>query len=380
MSPSESPASLHKDPVCGMTVDHARAAAHVLLDGHTYSFCSAGCQKKFQADPARFLATPERPRQPAPTTATASAGGYTCPMHPEIHSPVPASCPLCGMALDPATLSLSDANAELDALTRRLWVCTLLTLPLLGIMLSGLLPAHPLQAALPGPALGWLELALATPVVLWGAWPFFTRGWTSILTRHLNMFTLISIGTAAAFLYSVAAVLVPHAFPAGFRDTSGQLGLYFEAAAVITLLVLVGQVLELKARGQTGSAIRALLRLAPTSARRLAPNGDEQEIELADIHPGDRLRVRPGEKVPADGVLLEGASSLDQSMVTGEPIPAEKSPGDRLIGGTINGTRSFIMRADRTGADTLLAHIAAAMSLSSVSVIANSLRLGTARL
>jgi Cu+-exporting ATPase len=249
------------------------------------------------------------------------------------------------------------SNPELDSMTRRLWIAAALTLPLLAIMLSDLLPAKPLQHLFAGRALGWLEFALATPVVLWAGWPFFQRGWASIISRHLNMFTLIAIGSGSAYLYSVAAVVVPQLFPASFRDMSGQLGLYFEAAAVITVLVLLGQVLELKARSRTSGALTALLGLVPKTARRISADGAESDVELGSIQVGDRLRVRPGEKVPTDGSVLEGRSSVDESMVSGEPIPVEKVAGDKVIGGTINGTGGFVMKAERVGADTLLAQI-----------------------
>ena len=261
------------------------------------------------------------------------------------------------MALEPIIVTLNEEHPELDSMTRRFWISAALTLPLLAIMVSDLLPNHPLQSLLKGQLLGWFELAIATPVVLWGGWPFFERGWASLISRNLNMFTLISIGSGSAYLYSVAAVFMPQLFPASFRDMSGQLGLYFEAAAVITVLVLLGQVLELKARSQTGSAIKALLGLAPKTARRISASGAEQDVDLNEIQVGDNLRVRPGEKIPTDGVLIEGNSSVDESMVSGEPIPVEKTKDAVLIGGTINGTGSFIMKAQRVGADTLLAQI-----------------------
>jgi Cu+-exporting ATPase len=278
-------------------------------------------------------------------------------MDPEIVRDKPGICPICGMALEPMTATLDASNPELDSMTRRLWIAAALTLPLLAIMLSDLLPAKPLQHLFAGRALGWLEFALATPVVLWAGWPFFQRGWASIISRHLNMFTLIAIGSGSAYLYSVAAVVVPQLFPASFRDMSGQLGLYFEAAAVITVLVLLGQVLELKARSRTSGALTALLGLVPKTARRISADGTEHDVELSGIHVGDRLRVRPGEKVPTDGVVTEGSSSVDESMVSGEPIPVEKSPDAKVTGGTINGTGSFVMKATRVGSDTLLSQI-----------------------
>jgi Cu+-exporting ATPase len=279
-------------------------------------------------------------------------------MHPQIIRDKPGSCPICGMALEPLTATDDDtANPELISMTRRLWIGIVLTLPLLAIMISDLMHSHPVHDLISGRGLGWLEFALATPVVLWGGWPFFERGWSSIVHRSLNMFTLIAIGTGAAYLYSVVAVFVPGVFPASFRDASGNLGLYFEAAAVITVLVLLGQVLELQARSRTSSAIKALLSLAPKTARRIAPDGTEMDVALAEIQVGDRIRIRPGEKIPTDGSVIEGDSSVDESMVTGESVPVEKSDGDPVIGGTINGTGTLVMQAERVGSDTLLAQI-----------------------
>jgi len=285
---------------------------------------------------------------------------WVCPMHPEVVRGEPGACPICGMALEPRVAWQAEAeeeNPELRQMTRRFWVGVALSLPLLAVAMSDLLPGDPVRRALPHRAMAWVELALATPVVLWGGWPFFQRGWASILHRHLNMFTLIAIGTGMAYGYSVAATVAPDLFPVSFRTPTGEIGLYFEVAAVITTLVLLGQVLELRARSRTSSAIRALLGLAPKTARRLREDGGEEDVPLDRVRPGDRLRVRPGEKVPVDGVVLEGVSAVDESMVTGEPIPAEKGPGSRVIGGTVNGTGSFVMRAERVGAETLLAQI-----------------------
>jgi Cu+-exporting ATPase len=385
--------TLATDPVCGMTVEPAKAAS-LEHEGTKFYFCCQGCVTKFRADPAKYLepksaapliqliakerskadyTCPMHPEvhnagpgscpkcgmalEPATLAAPASRTEYTCPMHPEIVREAPGSCPICGMALEPRNVSVDEENPELDSMTRRFWVGVALTLPLLAVMVSDFLPSHPIQHLLPGTLLGWIEFALATPVVLWAGWPFFERGWQSVVYRSPNMFTLIAIGSGSAYLYSVAAVVAPSVFPAAFRDMSGNLGLYFEAAAVITVLVLLGQVLELKARGQTSGAIKALLGLAPKTARRIAADGTEGDVDLSAIQVGDKLRVRPGEKIPADGVVIEGRSSVDESMVSGEPIPVEKTVDAKVVGGTINGTGSFVMKAERVGADTLLAQI-----------------------
>jgi Cu+-exporting ATPase len=358
---SEEQAAAVKDPVCGMTVDPAKAAATEEYKGTTYYFCGKGCAAKFRADPEKYLqpkAAAAKAAIGAPAAGPAPGGEYTCPMHPEVVRDAPGDCPKCGMALEPRTVSLEDeANPELDSMTRRLWIAAALTLPLLAVMVSEVLPGKPIQHLLRGRALGWFELALATPVVLWAGWPFFVRGWASIRTWNLNMFTLIAMGSGAAYLYSAAAVIAPEVFPASFRMADGQVGLYFEAAAVIIVLVLLGQVLELRARSQTGTALRSLLGLAPKTARRIGADGSEHDVDLKEIHVGDRLRVRPGEKVPVDGVILEGGSSVDESMVSGEPVPVEKHTGDKVIGGTINATGSFVMKVEKVGAETLLAQI-----------------------
>ncbi len=344
------------DPVCGMKVRPETAAGSMEHGGRTWYFCGQGCLKKFQVEPARYdgskpaVAVAEIPVDPA-------HGSYTCPMHPEVVRDGPGACPICGMALEPQTVTSQEDHSELDAMSRRFWIGAALTLPLLAVMVSGFLPGHPLQELLSMRLLGWMEFAFATPVVLWGGGPFFERGWASITHRSPNMFTLIAMGSGSAYLYSVAAVVVPGVFPATFRDMAGNLGLYFEAAAVITVLVLLGQVLELKARRQTSGAIRALLGLTPKTARRIAADGTESDVALESIQVGDTIRVRPGEKVPTDGVVLEGRSSVDESMVSGEPIPVEKMAEAEVIGGTINGTGSFVMRAERVGAETLLAQI-----------------------
>src|SRR3989454_6776503 len=348
-----------KDPVCGMDVEPGQAAGgHAEYDGATYWFCSLGCREKFAADPARYAAPPA-----ALPAATPSAGPladtriYTCPMHPEVRQVGPGNCPKCGMALEPVEPLAAEEgpNPELVDMTRRFWVSLALTVPLFALaMVEMLAPA--LVARLSVTANLWTQLALAAPVVVWGGWPFFVRGWQSIVTRNLNMFTLIALGTGAAFGFSVFAVLFPNTLPQNMRH-DGTPPVYFEAAAVIVTLVLLGQVLELRARSATSGAIRALLGLQPKTARRLRDDGGEEDIPLAHVHVGDRLRVRPGERVPVDGVVIEGRSAVDESMVSGEPIPVEKVPGSRVTGGTVKTTGSFVMRAERVGADTLLAQI-----------------------
>ncbi len=336
-----------------MKVLPQKAAASIKRAGRTWYFCSQGCKAKFEANPGKYDGSALR----VSTPETSTASQYTCPMHPEVLSPKPGACPKCGMALEPLAATESKANPELVSMTRRFWVSAALTLPLLAVMVSDILPGRPLQQLIEGPLLGWIEFALATPVVLWGGWPFFERGWASIVHRSPNMFTLIAMGSGAAYLYSVAAVVAPDLFPAGFRDPSGNIGLYFEAAAVITVLVLLGQVLELRARSQTGGAIQALLGLAPKTARRISARGKETDVPLIQVVVGDLLRIRPGEKIPVDGVVTEGQSSVDESMVSGESIPVEKTAGARVVGGTINGTGSLVMRAERVGQATLLAQI-----------------------
>src|SRR5881396_3812560 len=291
----------------------------------------------------------------APMTRTE----YVCPMHPQIVRDAPGSCPICGMALDPRTVTGDEENAELKDMTRRFWVSVALSVPLLAFVMGDMLPGQPLRHALSGRLMAWLQLVLATPVVLWGGWPFFARGWASIVNRSLNMFTLIALGTGTAYVYSVVAALAPGMFPESFRTHGGEVELYFEAAAIITTLVLLGQVIALRARSQTSSAIKALLGLTPKTARRLRDDGGEEDVSLDQVRPGDRLRVRPGEKVPVDGVVLEGTSAIDESMVTGEPIPVEKTPGQKVVGATVNGTGALIMRAEKVGAETLLSRIVA---------------------
>ncbi|MGH2403978.1 MAG: heavy metal translocating P-type ATPase, partial [bacterium] len=334
---------------------------------------SAPAPAKEKAEPAALYTCPMHPevREPAnrpcpkcgmalePLSPPAPARiEYTCPMHPEIVRGKPGSCPICGMALEPRTITAADEpNPELLDMTRRFWIGTALSAPLLILAMGEMLPGSPLQHAVPGALMAWIQFVLATPVVLWCGWPLFERGWQSLRNRSLNMFTLIALGVGAAYGFSVVATLFPGLIPASFQGHGGAAPVYFEAAAIITVLVLIGQVLELRARSQTSSAIRALLDLSPKTARRLRPDGGDEDIPLELVQPGDRLRVRPGEKVPVDGVVLEGSSSLDESMVTGESLPVEKAPGSRLTGATVNGAGSLIMRAERVGSETLLAQI-----------------------
>ena len=337
------------DPVCGMTVDPHTAKHQASHHGHPYYFCSAGCKTKFVADPAKYLGE----REPEPVVEGAT---YTCPMHPEIRQMGPGACPICGMALEPEIATAdSGPNPELADMTRRFWIALVLTLPVFTLEMG----AHIVGAH------GWvdpklssyIQFAFSTPVVLWAGWPFFVRGYQSLLTRNLNMFTLIGMGTGVAYVYSLVATFAPGIFPHAFRGHDGQPSVYFEAAAVITVLVLIGQVLELRARDATSGAIKALLNLAPKTARRVTAGGGDEEVSLDDVKVGDSLRVRPGDKVPVDGTVLEGRSSLDESMVTGESMPVTKEKDARVIGGTLNASGSFVMRADRIGRDTLLSQI-----------------------
>ena len=362
------PVVLEKDPVCGMMVpdDAPLRATHA---GTTYVFCGARCRERFVADPRAFLEPPPavEPARAASSTGSSSTNpsltnpsltnpsltspSWTCPMHPEIERAGAGTCPICGMALEPRAIGAADGdNPELADMARRLGVSAALVAPLLVIAMTGLVPAA---------ARAWVELALAAPVVLWGGWPFFVRAVQSVANRALNMFTLIGLGVAAAYVDSVVATAAPGIFPASFRDAGGHVGVYFEAAAAIVALVLLGQVLELRARARTGAALRALLDLAPKRALRVGADGSDEDVELATVAVGDRLRVRPGEKIPVDGVVLEGRGAVDESMLTGEPLPVEKGPGDKLVGATVNGTGAFVMRADRVGAETLLARIVA---------------------
>jgi len=389
-----SPGPSATDPVCGMTVDPAHAAGKAEHGGQTYYFCSAHCQTKFVDDPAAYAgaktaADHESPKtkktgvmytcpmhpevrqegpgdcpecgmalEPEAAPAPASKTEYVCPMHPQIVRDAPGECPICGMALEPRTVAIEEeASAELIDMTRRFWVATILAIPVfLSAMAAEFWPDAVAQLVHPR-SRQWFELALATPVVLWGGWPFFVRGWRSVVTWNLNMFTLIGLGVAIAWAYSMVAALVPEIFPPSVRMADGQVPVYFEAAAVITALVLLGQVLELRARSRTSAAIKMLLGLAPKTARMVREGGAEEDIPLEQVKPGDKLRVRPGEKVPVDGVVLEGSSAVDESMVTGEPMPVTKQSNDKLIGATVNGTGSLLMRAEKVGTDTLLAQI-----------------------
>ncbi|GAA1989847.1 Ag(+)-translocating P-type ATPase SilP [Terrabacter lapilli] len=380
---TSSTTSLVQDPVCGMDVDPATSEHRLQLDGHDHYFCSAGCRARFQADPSGYLKAPggrspsgpghgdrdtdrtshhpathaqHVPHATAADTAVAEVAEWTCPMHPEIRRPGPGSCPICGMALEPVTVTAeSGPNPELADMTRRFKVAVALSIPVLVLSMGrDLIPA--LEAAISPTAANWAQLVLATPVVLWAGWPFFQRGWASVRTMRLNMFTLIAMGTGVAWLFSVVATVAPGIFPEAFR-MDGAVAVYFEAASVITALVLLGQVLELRARESTSGAIRALLDLTPKTAHRLAPDGTEADVTLDLVQVGDLLRVRPGESIPVDGAVHDGRSALDESMVTGESMPVTKQTGDVVIGGTVNQTGSLIVRAEKVGRDTMLARI-----------------------
>jgi Cu+-exporting ATPase len=341
-----------KDPVCGMIVDPRETKHWMQYHGQNYYFCSAGCESKFRDDPARYL-TPEqataKPLEPEGTI-------YTCPMHPEIRQVGPGNCPICGMTLEPV-LALQDegGSPELADMTRRFWIGFVLSLPVLALEMGGHMTG--LDHLVPRLQSNWIQLALATPVVLWAGWPFFVRGWASLVTRKLNMFTLIAMGTGIAWIYSVVATAMPEIFPEAFRAPAGSVAVYFEAAAVITVLVLLGQVLELRARETTSGAIRALLDLAPKTARRIGNDGSEQDVTLDLVEVGDRLRARPGDKIAVDGIVIEGRSAVDESMVTGESMPVTKQAGDKVIGGTVNQSGALVFSADRVGKDTMLAQI-----------------------
>jgi Cu+-exporting ATPase len=402
---------MERDVVCGMTVDPAKAAATAEHAGKTYYFCCASCATKFRADPEKYLhakaadsshaapllqlgaakpVTIAKPPAAPPKSAVyvcpmdpevrqdrpgpcpkcgmslepdvppthSTRIEYTCPMHPEIVRDRPGSCPICGMALEPRTAAVEEPeNPELVSMTRRFWVSVVLAIPVLALGVSNVILGQPVQRALSVRAMEWIQLLLATPVVIWGGWPFFQRGWASLVNRSLNMFTLIALGTGTAYVYSMIAVLFPGIFPSSFRLAGGQVPVYFEAAAVITALVLLGQVLELRARSRTSAAIRALLKLSPKTARLVRADGTELDIPVEHIAVGDVLRVRPGEKIPIDGTAIDGSSSVDESLVTGEPIPVEKSDGSPVTGGTVNGTGTLVIRAERVGSETLLAQI-----------------------
>ncbi len=340
------------DPVCGMMVNPHTTPHRTTHAGQPHYFCSAGCLKKFSADPEKYL-TPAEARA---AEVVPEGTVYTCPMHPEIRQVGPGSCPICGMALEPELVSADTGpNPELADMSRRFWIGLVLTLPVVALEMGGHLTN--LHMLLGQKASNWLQFVFATPVVLWGGWPLFVRGWQSLLTRNLNMFTLIAMGTGVAWVYSVIAIVLPDVFPAAFRASDGAVAVYFEAAAVITVLVLLGQVLELRARESTSGAIRALLDLTPKTARRIKPDGSEEEVQLDAVHVGDRLRVRPGEKVPVDGAVSEGRSAVDESMVTGESMPVTKEAGAKVIGGTINQSGALIIEAQKIGRDTVLSQI-----------------------
>ena len=348
--PAMDSAARVKDPVCGMTVDPAGTQHHAQHDGEEFHFCSAGCRTKFLADPDLYLSDTPRPEPEATPGAM-----WTCPMHPQIRQEGPGTCPICGMALEPEAPTLDDKpNPDLVDFPRRLWVSAVLTVPLLAVSMGAEMLGLHLVSPMASP---WVQLALTAPIVLWGGLPFFERGWASLKSRHYNMFTLIAIGVGAAFLYSLVATVAPQLFPPSFRQHGMMVPVYYEAAGVVVTLVLLGQVLELRARAATGRAIRALLDLAPKLARRIGADGNEAEVTLADVVAGDRLRVRPGEAVPVDGIVIEGRSSVDESMLTGEPAPVLKEVGAQVTGGTVNGTGSLVMEARAVGSDTMLARI-----------------------
>jgi Cu+-exporting ATPase len=344
------------DPVCGMTVDPQTSKHRFDFQGKTFHFCSARCRERFVAEPEKHI----HPVEPSPAPEATAGAVWTCPMHPEIRQDHPGNCPICGMALEPVAPSAETGpNPELADMSRRFWIGLALAIPVVVLAMADFIPGLHLASVIPPRWSILLQFVLASPVVLWSGWPFFVRGWHSLLRRHLNMFSLIALGVGTAYLYSLVAASVPGVFPAGFRNSDGTVATYFEAAAVITVLVLLGQVLELRAREQTGGAIRALLNLAPKTTRRIRVDGTDEEITLDRVHVGDRLRIRPGDGVPVDGTVLEGRSSVDESMVTGESMPVTKEVGAKLIGGTVNGIGALIMRAEKVGSGTVLARIVA---------------------
>ncbi len=379
-----------KDPVCGMDVVAGQSkGGRYTFEGSEFQFCSPRCREKFAAEPNKYLhpipekrssalktteyTCPMHPQvrklgpgscpdcgmalEPVEPLPAATVTEYVCPMHPKIIRQAPGTCPICGMALELRTVTLDERNPELEDMTRRFWVSLAFAAPVFGLAMSEMIPGEPIQHALGTRLIVWIQLVLSTPAVLWGGWPLFVRGWASLVNRKLNMFTLIALGVGVAYAYSVVATLAPRIFPSDFRGHGGEVRVYFEAAAVITALVLLGQLLELRARIRTSGAIKALLGLAPKSARLVHDDGSEEDVPLERVKPGDQVRVRPGEKVPVDGVVVEGKSFVDESMVTGEPIPVEKAPGSPVIGGTVNQTGGFVMRAERVGGETLLAQI-----------------------
>lgn len=357
-SPTNASGVMAADPVCGMSVDPSKTTHKHGHGGQRYFFCSASCRTKFVGDPNKYLHKDQSAKAESTSPDRKDGVIYTCPMHPQIRQPGPGSCPICGMALEPLTPSARDEpNVELIDMTRRFWVGLVITVPLFALEMGGHIPALNLHGMIPSSMLNWLQLVLASPVVLWAGWPFFIRAWASVKNRSLNMFSLIALGTGAAYLFSVVATIAPQVFPAGFRGMDGSVAVYFEAAAVITVLVLLGQVLELRAREHTGGAIKALLDLAPKTARRVRDDGTDEEVSVENVLIGDRIRVRPGESIPVDAKVVEGRSSVDESMVTGESFPVEKSAGMSVIGGTLNGTGALVVQAEKVGADSMLAQI-----------------------
>jgi len=346
------------DPVCGMKTTEESQFMKYEYEGQAFYFCSDTCLTKFKENPEKYIHIAEEKHEKEPPQEAAGTGIYTCPMHPEVRQIGPGSCPICGMALEPVLPTEEEDNEEYLYMRRRFWVGAFLTLPLVLIAMRYVFfPGGFLEKFASARTYGWIELILATPVVLWAGWPFFVRGWQSIINKSLNMFTLIGLGVGVSYVYSLIATFFPRIFPEALKTQEGTVGVYFEAAAVIVVLILLGQVLELKARSQTGAAIKALLGLAPKTARKVNEDGTEQDIPLEHVKKGDKLRVRPGEKIPVDGIIIEGTTNVDESMITGEPVPVKKGPGDKVVGATVNGTGSIIMEAEKVGAETLLAQI-----------------------